>query len=216
MGRHLVPVMLRCEGKSCCIIGGGAVADRKAKSLLGSGAALTVISPTITRGLQAMLENNQLRWIKRPYREGDLQGAFLVYAATDDPEVNDDVMREARRRSILVNVADHSEKGDFITPGVVRRGRLVLSVSTSGAGPSVSAAITSKLEETFGLEYEAYLDFMYEMRTRIKGRVPDPAVRARLLRRLAYSGILEQIRGGRFAEWTKPEMDRWIAENQEE
>ncbi|MFM9280126.1 precorrin-2 dehydrogenase/sirohydrochlorin ferrochelatase family protein [Paenibacillus jiagnxiensis] len=215
MVRHLVPVMLRCDGKSCCIVGGGPVAERKATGLLNSGAALTVISPSITHGLQAMLENNQLRWIKRPYCEGDLQGAFLVYAATDDPEVNQAVMREARGRGILVNVADHSEKGDFITPGVVRRGRLVLSVSTSGVGPSVSAEITSKLEEIFGLEYEAYLDFMFEMRKRVKGRVPDPVVRARVLGRLAHSGVLEQIRGGRFTEWTEPEMDRWIAENQE-
>ncbi|MFB5678533.1 bifunctional precorrin-2 dehydrogenase/sirohydrochlorin ferrochelatase [Paenibacillus terreus] len=216
MGRYLVPVMLRCEGKSCCIVGGGPVSERKAAGLLHSGAVITVISPSITHGLQAMLENNQLRWIKRPYCEGDLQGAFLVYAATDDPEVNKAVMREARGRGILVNVADHSEQGDFITPGVVRRGRLVLSVSTSGAGPSVSAAITSKLEEIFGLEYEAFLDFMFEMRKRIKGRVPDPAVRARLLGRLAHSGVLEQIREGRFMEWTETEMDRWIAENQEE
>ncbi|MDP4095678.1 bifunctional precorrin-2 dehydrogenase/sirohydrochlorin ferrochelatase [Paenibacillus sp. P96] len=216
MSRHLIPVMLRCEGKSCCIVGGGRVAERKAAGLLHSGATLTVISPSITDGLQVMLDNNQLRWIKRPYNEGDLQGAFLVYAATDDLEVNDAVMREARGRGILVNVADHSEKGDFITPGVVRRGRLVLSVSTSGAGPSVSVAITTKLEETFGLEYEAYLDFMYDMRERIKSRVHDPLVRARLLRRLACSGVLEQIRSGEFDGWTELEMDRWIAENREE
>lgn len=215
MNRTLLPVMLYCAEKHCCIVGGGLVAERKAIGLLHSGAIVTVISPSITKGLHDMLDNGQLRWIKRTYGEGDLQGAFLVYAATNDLEVNDAIIREARGQGILVNVANESDRGDFITPGVVRRGRLVVSVSTSGAGPGVAAALTAQLAEMFGLEYEVYLDFMYDMRKRIQGKIADPAVRARLLARLAHSGVLEQIRSGRFTGWTVLEMDRWIAGNQE-
>ncbi len=130
--------------------------------------------------------------------------------------MNDTVAHEAGQRGILVNVADRSEEADFITPGIIRRGRLTISVSTAGAGPAVTSEITSALDTLFGREYEPYLDFMYDMRQAIKRIVSSPQQRAKLLRRLASSGILEQIRRQEFTAWTQEEIDTWIAQNQEE
>ncbi|WP_431087285.1 precorrin-2 dehydrogenase/sirohydrochlorin ferrochelatase family protein [Paenibacillus sp. 8b26] len=214
--QHFVPISLNCKNKICCIVGGGRIAERKVKGLMESGAFITVISPNITPDLQVLADHKQLHWVNRVYREGDLQGAFLVYAATDRREVNNTVAHEAVQRGILVNVADRSEDADFITPGIIRRGRLTISVSTSGAGPAVTSEITSALDTLFGSEYEPYLDFMYDMRQAIKRTVSSPQQRAKLLRRLASNGILEQIRRQEFTAWTQEEMDIWIAQNQEE
>nr|WP_252361495.1 NAD(P)-dependent oxidoreductase [Paenibacillus terrae] len=214
--QYFVPILLNCKNKICCIVGGGRIAERKVKGLMKSGALITVISPNITPDLQVLADHKQLHWVNRVYREGDLQGAFLVYAATDQRDVNDAVAHEARQRGILVNVADRLEEADFITPGIIRRGRLTISVSTAGAGPAVTSEITSALDTLFGNEYEPYLDFMYDMRQAIKRIVSSPQQRAKLLRRLASSGILEQIRRQEFTAWTQKEMDRWIAQNQEE
>ncbi|WP_342417995.1 NAD(P)-dependent oxidoreductase [Paenibacillus sp. FSL R10-2782] len=214
--QHFVPILLNCKNKICCIVGGGRIAERKVKGLMKSGALITVISPNITPDLQVLADHKQLHWVNRVYREGDLQGAFLVYAATDQRDVNDAVAHEAGQRGILVNVADRLEEADFITPGIIRRGRLTISVSTAGAGPAVTSEITSALDTLFGNEYELYLDFMYEMRQAIKRIVSSPQQRAKLLRRLASGGILEQIRRQEFTAWTQEEMDIWIAQNQEE
>nr|WP_238533428.1 NAD(P)-dependent oxidoreductase [Paenibacillus terrae] len=214
--QHFVPISLNCKNKICCIVGGGRIAERKVKGLMESGAFITVISPNITPDLQALADHKQLHWVNRVYREGDLQGAFLVYAATDRREVNNAVAHEAGQRGILVNVADRSEEADFITPGIIRRGRLTISISTAGAGPAVTSEITSALDTLFGREYEPYLDFMYDMRQAIKRIVSSPQQRAKLLRRLASSGILEQIRRQEFTAWTQEEIDIWIAQNQEE
>lgn len=214
--QHFVPISLNCNHKNCCVVGGGKIAERKVKGLIGSGACITVISPNITPDLQVLADHKQLHWVNRVYREGDLQGAFLVYAATNQREVNNAVAHEARQRGILVNVADRAEDADFITPGIIRRGRLTISISTTGAGPAVTADITSALDTLFGSEYEAYLDFMYDMRQVIKRTVNSPQQRAKLLRRLASSGILDQIRRHEFTAWTEKEIDQWIAQNQEE
>ncbi|WP_025717705.1 precorrin-2 dehydrogenase/sirohydrochlorin ferrochelatase family protein [Paenibacillus sp. 1-18] len=214
--QYFVPISLNCKNKICCVVGGGSIAERKVKGLIESGACITVISPNITPDLQVLANHKQLHWVNRVYREGDLQGAFLVYATANQREVNNAVAQEARQRGILVNVADRLEETDFITPGILRRGRLTISVSTAGAGPAVTADITSALEPLFGSEYEPYLDFMYEMRQIIKRTVSSPRQRAKLLRRLANSGILDQIRRHEFVAWTEKEMDLWIAQNQEE
>ncbi|MEC0182511.1 NAD(P)-dependent oxidoreductase [Paenibacillus peoriae] len=214
--QHFVPISLNCKNKICCVVGGGSIAERKVKGLIGSGACITVISPNITPDLQLLANHKQLHWVNRVYREGDLQGAFLVYATTNQREVNNAVAHEARQRGILVNVTDRSEEADFITPGILRRGKLTISVSTAGAGPAVTADITSALEALFGSEYEPYLDFMYEMRQIIKRTVRSSRQRAKLLRRLASSGVLDQIRRHEFVAWTEQEIDLWIAQNQEE
>ena len=211
-----VPIMLDCEGQRCVVIGGGAVAERKVLGLLEAGAAVTLISPSLTEALTRLAAADRLIWLNRPYAPGDTRGAFLIYAASNVEQVNEEVAKEARAQGIPVNVASHAEAGNFITPGVFRRGRLTVGVSTSGAGPAAASRIRELLEDVLGDEYEPYLDFLHGMRAEIKRKEPSAEVRRRLLRRLEGLDVLNEMRQGTFIEWSPDVIDTWIANNREE
>ncbi|MFF2910879.1 bifunctional precorrin-2 dehydrogenase/sirohydrochlorin ferrochelatase [Paenibacillus sp. NPDC057934] len=211
-----LPIMLDCSGQHCVVIGGGAVAERRVLGLLEAGAQVTVISPELTEALTGLAETSRLIWLSRHYAPGDIRGAFLVYAASNDVQVNGDVAQEARTQGIPVNVVSHAEVGSFITPAVLRRGRLTIAVSTSGAGPGAVTRIREQLEELLGEEYEPYLDFLYRMRGEIKRREPSSSVRRHLLRRLEELDVLDEMRQGTFIEWRPEVIDTWIADNREE
>ncbi|OMD74802.1 precorrin-2 dehydrogenase/sirohydrochlorin ferrochelatase family protein [Paenibacillus odorifer] len=215
MTRYL-PIMLDCEGQPCVVIGGGVVAERKVSGLLEAGAAVKVISPSLTDPLDSLAEKGLLIWMDRTYAPGDLRGAFLVYAATNDRAVNEEVARESRQLGIHVNVASHAEVGNFITPGVFRRGRLTVAVSTSGAGPLEATKIKNVLEKALDAAYEPYLDFVHAMRTRIKEKEPSAEVRGRLLRKLGTLDVLNEMSMGTFIAWSPEDMDAWIAEQRVE
>lgn len=212
MGKYM-PIMLDLSRQKVTVIGGGAVAERRVLALLEAEAAVVVVSPSLSGGLALLAEAGRLTWVNRSYAPGDIRGAFLVYAASSDAAVNEEVAAEARTLGIPVNVASRSEAGNFITPGVLRRGRLTVAVSTSGAGPSAAAKIKEQLGEVFGEEYGPYLDFLHKLRTEIKRREPSPEVRGRLLRRLGRLDVLDELRQGTFIEWTTEAVEAWITEN---
>ncbi|QSF44097.1 precorrin-2 dehydrogenase/sirohydrochlorin ferrochelatase family protein [Paenibacillus tianjinensis] len=210
---YYMPVMLDLRGQKVIVIGGGAVAERRVLALLDAGAEVVVVSPSLSGALTALAEAGGLSWMNRSYAPGDLRGAFLVYAASSNDAVNEEVAAEARSLGLPVNVASRAEAGNFITPGVLRRGRLTVAVSTSGAGPSAAARITEQLSEVLGEEYEPYLDFLHQLRTEIKRREPSAEVRGRLLRRLSRLDVLNEMRQGTFIEWTPQDVEAWIAGN---
>lgn len=139
------PLFLDLTDQPVTVVGGGKVATRKARSLLAAGASVTVISPDATSAIQRL---KKIRWLRRPYRQGDLRGARLVVAATDNLDVNRRVCSEARRRKLLVNCAAPPEAGNFIVPSVVRHGAFTIAISTGGASPSMAKALRKKLERT--------------------------------------------------------------------
>ncbi|KHF33529.1 Siroheme synthase [Paenibacillus sp. P1XP2] len=211
-----MPVMLDCGGRVCVVIGGGRVAERKVGELLACSALVKVVSPEVTPVLRRHHEQGELEWIPRGYEAGDLAGAFMAHAAADDPEVNRRVAEEARARGILANVADRPEAGNFIHPSVLRRGRLVIAVSASGAGPYAASAIRKRLEQEFGTEYETYLDCLYEIRKTVKEQVCDPAARQKLLKKAGGPEMLESLRQDGFGRWSAERIRQWIHDNQEE
>ncbi len=213
---RFLPIMLNCEGQQVVVIGGGAVAERKVSGLLEAGAVVKVISPSLTDTLVALAKKGLMTWHDRAYAPGDLRGAFLVYAATNDRAVNEEIALECRQLGIHVNVASHAEAGNFITPGVVRRGRLTVAVSTLGAGPLAAAKIKSMLEEALDAAYEPYLDFVHTMRTRIKEKESSAEVRGRLLRKLGALDVLNEMKNGSFIAWSPEDMDAWIADHRAE
>lgn len=210
---HYMPILLDLSGQKVVVIGGGAVAERRVLALLEAEAAVVVVSPSLSAVLTALAEAGGLNWMNRSYAPGDLRGAFLVYAASNDDAVNEQVAAEARSLGLPVNVASRAEAGNFITPGVLRRGRLTVAVSTSGAGPSAAARITEQLSEVLGEEYGPYLDFLHQLRTEIKRRESSIEVRGRLLRRLSRLDVLNEMRQGTFIEWTPEDVEAWIAGN---
>jgi precorrin-2 dehydrogenase/sirohydrochlorin ferrochelatase len=150
----LYPIFLDLSGRRCVVVGGGGVADRKARKLLQARAEVVVISPEVG----AELESVAVEIHRREYREGDLEGAYLAFAATNVRKVNAAVAREAKERGIPVNVADSPSEGDFALPSTLRRGRLQVAVSTGGASPTLARRIRGELEEAFGPEWAGIVE----------------------------------------------------------
>ena len=150
----LYPIFLDLSGRRCVVVGGGEVANRKARKLLQARARVVVISPEVG----AELESVAVEVHRRPYREGDLEGAYLAFAATDSRAVNAAVAREAQERGIPVNVADRPSEGDFALPSTLRRGRLQVAVSTGGASPALARRRREELEDAFGPEWAGIVE----------------------------------------------------------
>ena len=135
------PVFLDLRDRPVVVIGGGRVAARKAAGLVEAGARVRVIAPQVGRGVRAQAVE------RRRYRKGDLRGAALVFAATDDRAVNQAVGEEARRRRIPVNVADRAEECTFLVPARVKRGEIQIAISTSGRSPRLARELRRRLEK---------------------------------------------------------------------
>ena len=149
----LFPLFVEMEGRPCVVLGGGAVAERKVEGLLAAGAVVTVVSPALSPGLATHASGGRITHVARPYAEGDLAGAALAFAATDDGAVNADVAREGRARGVWVNAADDPAHCDAILPAVVRRGAVTVAVSTGGASPALARAVRERIEAALPAAY---------------------------------------------------------------
>jgi siroheme synthase-like protein len=162
------PIVLEMNGRRCLVIGGGLVAERKIAGLLEVGAAVTVISPEVTLAILNWAKNNSIQLEGRRYRIGDLTGYPLVFVATDDPDVNDRVYQEGQNCGVWVNAADDPAHCDFILPAVIRRGDLMVAISTGGASPAATRAIREELEGYFTDDYVQLVQVAAEVRTELK------------------------------------------------
>ncbi len=174
------------ETKLCIVVGGGAVAERKVESLLAAGARVRVIAPAATDALTTLARDGKIEWLPCVYRDGDLEGAFLVVAATDDAEVNHAVARQATTRGLLVNVVDDPAWCNFTAPAVVRRGDLTIAISTGGDAPALAGHLRAELEWQFGDEWSAYIEWLARLRGRIAARYPEIDAR-----RQAWARVLD-------------------------
>lgn len=145
----LYPVMLNLSGRRAVIIGGGAVAFRKSRDLLESDAMVTVIAPSFNEGFDSLEAEfrDSLKLEKRPYRKGDLDGAHIVFSATDDHALNRQVYEEALEKNIFINAVDDPPHCTFTVPSSFARGDLIVAISTGGVSPSMSARIRRDIEK---------------------------------------------------------------------
>lgn len=195
-----LPISLDISNKKCIVIGGGRIATRKIESLKATDADIIVISPYVTDELAAMADKGSVTHQDRIYRDGDLDGATLAIAATNDSVVNQAVYDEATKRGVLINVVDTPELCSFIVPATVRRGDLTVSVSTNGKSPAVARRIREKIEDTIGPEYESYLNMMDKLRSTVRSDGRDSNSAHKAYRRFFDSDILELIREGDMAQ----------------
>lgn len=172
------PVFLEMKQRRCVVIGGGAVAERRVDGLLAAGASVTVISPAMTEKLRGLLAQGTIRHLAREHRPGDLAGCELALIAMDDPELNAATCREARSRYVWVNSADDPAQCDFIVPAVLRRGGLVVAVSTGGESPAVTRAIREELDEYIGADYAQLVQIASEVRQELRGKSIRPTAEA--------------------------------------
>ncbi|MDP1808972.1 MAG: bifunctional precorrin-2 dehydrogenase/sirohydrochlorin ferrochelatase [Actinomycetota bacterium] len=192
----MYPIFLDLTNRKCIVVGAGEVAERKINALLNAGADILVIGPTATAAIRQLAESGKVARSERDFIPGDLDGAFLVIAATDDRRTNELVYREAGRRGTLVNVVDAPELCNFFVPAVVERGRLKVAISTGGASPALAAKLRARFERELGPEYADYVEVIDDFRRRVIKRVADPAERKRAYERLFASDLLDQVKRG--------------------
>lgn len=195
-----LPLFVRLAGRRCLIVGGGAVAAGRARLLLDAGATVVVISPELCDELQSLADRARIAHEKRRYRSGDVAGFFLVLSATGIADVDARVAVDARRAGVIVNVADRIELCDFIVPAVVQRDDLIVAISTSGASPAMARRLRHELEEQLGREYGVAVQLLGRLRRRLKSTSTPAADRARILRELVESPLLDLLRQGRLKE----------------
>ena len=181
---------LDLRGRRCLVVGGGEIGERKARTLLQSGAQVTVVSPAVTRGLAALATVGRIVERRRPFRRSDLRGCALAVAATGDPAVDDTVAALARRARVLVNVVDRPERCDFILPSVLQRGELQIAVSTGGRCPALAREIRRRLETLFGPEYTELVARTGQARRAARAAARTPAARLAAGRRVAALALV--------------------------
>jgi precorrin-2 dehydrogenase / sirohydrochlorin ferrochelatase len=172
--------MLRLEGKRVVVVGGGKVAERKVAGLIGTGASIEVISPKVTDELEKLAKGGQIQWFQKYFSTEDIDGAFMIFAATNDPNINQLIKNTAGAHQ-LITLVDDPDNSDFHIPAVVQRGRLNIAVSTGGASPTLARKISEKLKQEFDEPYEDYMDFLYWARRKILREVTDPSLKKQLL-----------------------------------
>lgn len=183
--KEYFPVFLHLRGKKCLVVGGGEVATRKVKSLLAAKARVLIVSPRCSDQLQKLEKLQQVKLIRKAYRQIYLRGVFLVIAASGEREVNQQVWRDCLSRRLLVNVVDDPRAGNLFMPAVVSRGALSLAISTEGRSPAFARRLKEELEQQYGPEYGEYLEVLGDLRERVKARVKDPASRRRLFQEIS-------------------------------
>ncbi|WDP89861.1 MAG: bifunctional precorrin-2 dehydrogenase/sirohydrochlorin ferrochelatase [Desulfobacter sp.] len=193
------PIFLDVAGKTCLVVGGGKVGARKALGLAKAGARVRVVSLGFSPELAAAPHDN-ICLEKKAFAPGDLDGACLVFAATDNLSLNAGVREAARKAGVLCNIADGKDKGDFILPAVVDRGELQVAVSTGGASPAVARRLRVELESLFGPEYEIMLTLMANIRKELLARGHDPQGHKKIFTALAGAGLPDLIAGGKIKD----------------
>lgn len=206
------PIFIDIKGKKCVVIGGGAVAERKIKTLLKYGAYITVISPNITDNIKKLVEKDKIEYIRKNYSKSDIKNAFLVIAATSDSRINTQILKDAK---FLVNSVEKKETVrktnniEFIVPAIFEKGNLKIAVSTEY--PALSRIIKEELKYTYGKEFALYLKFLKKLRKEIKEKIEDSKKRQKLFKKIASKNIVSILRQYGFKR-AKEEIDRIINE----
>ena len=190
------PVFLDLRGRRAVVIGGGAVAEQKVLGLLSAGAHVTVVSPATTPRLAELAAGGGIDLRRRPYRSGDLAGAWLAIAGTDDRAANARVWAEAEREGVLLNAVDDLDHCSFIAPAIHREGDITVAVSTSGKSPALAARLRQRIARLIGPVEARLCELLGELRPELAARVPDTRARTALWYRVVDSDVIEFVRRG--------------------
>ena len=190
------PILVDLRGKKALVVGGGKVAQRKVETLLEYWASVELVARDLTGELDRLRKSGTVRFLGRDFSEDHLEGAFLVVAATDDAALNRRVSRGAQQRGLLVNAVDQPADCNFIVPSIIRRGDLLVAVSTSGKSPAMAKRIRERLEGQFGPEYETALKLMGRVREAVLAAGLPQSENSRIFHAIAGSAVLQAIRAG--------------------
>jgi len=208
------PVFLQLEGTTALVVGGGGVAQRKVETLLAFGASISIVSKALTPQLKKWVDEGTVRFLGEEMADAFFDGVFLVIVATDDAEFNHRVSQGARTRGILVNAVDQPADCTFIVPSIVKRGDLMVAISTSGKSPAFAKEIRKGLEAQFGDEYADFLSLMGALRKTLLNLGRSQAENSRIFHAIVESDILHALAqkdrravAGILREILPPDMD---------
>jgi precorrin-2 dehydrogenase/sirohydrochlorin ferrochelatase len=195
------PIFLELGGKRAVVVGGGAVALRKAGSLLAAGARLVVVADAPSDALIALCTQHGAELVRARYAKQYIAEAVLVIAATNDTKVNEQVYQDCQALEILCNVVDDPQHCDFFVPAVVKRGDLQIAIGTGGYYPAYAGHLRQKLESLFTEEHGRFLAELERARREIVGTIPAPADRKSVLGELADDESFEYFRANGPDAW---------------
>lgn len=194
------PVNLQINNRSCIVVGGGSVAERKVIALLTAGACVTVLSPEVTQKLTELIQTKKIIHVARDYAEGDVAGFFIVICGTNNSGVNKLVAEEASKAGALVNVADAPQLGNFNVPSQIAHGDLLITISTGGKSPALARRLGAELAQRYGPEYGTYLDLVAEARTKMKKNMQSSQERESFWRQTIDSEVINLLKEGKIKE----------------
>ncbi len=195
------PIFLELSGRRAVVVGGGAVAVRKAQALLAAGARLVVVAEQIDNMPTALCRDKNAELIKSKYSKDYLAEAVLAIAATNNHQLNRRIYKDCQELEVLCNVVDEPELCDFFVPAVVKRGDLQIAVGTEGHCPAYAGHIRKKLEEIFTEKHGQFLAELETLRKRIIEDVSEPSERKALLGKLADDKSFEYFVENGPAQW---------------
>ena len=194
------PINLDLHQRKCLVVGGGDIAAHKVRSLLECGAVVTVVSPMIKPAMAGLVKKGKVSFIEGKYLEKYIKGVFLVIAATDDPKANELIAKHARARNILLNVVDVPQLCNFIVPAVIRRGPLVMGISTSGHSPVYAQKMKEKCERCATPALGSFIKMMGSSRKEVKECCDSIPKRKAMYLEMINSPMLSLLEQGKVRE----------------
>jgi siroheme synthase-like protein len=189
----LFPAFLKLDNRPILVVGGGVIAASKIPGLLEAGAKITVVAPKLNCDVAQLVRDRRIEWLPKPFEPSDLDNKFLVVAATSLRDVNSAVFAEADKRHILCNAVDDIDHCHFYYGSIVQRGDLQIAISTNGKSPALAQRLRKELEQQFGPEYSAWLDWLGAAREALHSQSTDAEATKRQLHLLASRPMFERF-----------------------
>jgi siroheme synthase-like protein len=189
----LFPIFVKLEGRLIVVVGGGNIAEAKIPGVLAAGARIRLIAPAVTPQIAEWVRFGKIEWLPKEFEVTDLDGAFLVIAATSAPGVNEATYREAEARGTLCNAVDDIEHCHFYYGAVVQRGDLQIAISTNGKSPAFAQRLRQEFEAKFGPEYVVWLQWLGAAREALRASGPSSETTRKLLHELASGPVFEEF-----------------------
>lgn len=183
------PIMIDLKDKPITIVGGGNIAYRKAKNFINFGYKVNVVSIDFIDKFYDI--KDEVKFIKDKYKQEYIKDSFLVVAATNSRDINQSIGEYCNKYNKLVNVIDNPKLSNFIVPSCVKRGDLIIGVSTSGKSPSLASKIKKELEEKYDNSYEEYIILLGEIRNKVLEKYSNPEKKKEILNNLVNLSIEE-------------------------
>ena len=194
------PIYLDIENRDVVIVGGGNVCARKAETMMKYGARVIVVSPDFTEEIEGWAREGCLSLKRKRYDHGDLEGANIVIASTDDQQINEQIAADCRARRIPVNVVDVTPLCEFIVPAIIEKGSIQIAVSTGGKSPALARTLKEDLQRLIGPEYAEVNDVLGTLRDGAKRVLPTDVDRKNFFDGIVAAGILQMLREGQRRE----------------